>query len=49
MTDTDKETPETNHGLQGHDDPPLGFMNNSLPNATSKSRRIVPGEYQFLV
>jgi len=43
-TDPEKETIKTNHGLQGHRDPPLGFINNTLPDVFVKSRRIVTGE-----
>jgi len=47
LTDPGKESTNTNHGQQGHGDPPLGFMNNSLPNAATKSRRNVPGDYKI--
>ena len=47
LTDLDKKSTYTNHGQQGHGDPPLGFINNSLPNASTKSRRSVPGDYKI--
>jgi len=49
ITDTDKETTKSNYGQQGFRDPPFGSINNSLPNAAIKSRRIAPGEYKLIM
>jgi len=47
--DSGKEMTDTNHGLQSHQDTTLGFVNNSLPNESTKFRRNMQGEKELIV